>query len=95
MIRSPLYGIYEVNKASVQVYELIGGQYQLLTANERAHYPIHPLGVELGIWQGQYYNMELAWLRWWDSQGNLLLTGEERADRLAEQLRPLGIKPYA
>ncbi|MDT9191242.1 MAG: Uma2 family endonuclease, partial [Limnospira sp. PMC 894.15] len=24
-------------------------------------------------------NLELPWLRWWDSQGNLLLTGDERA----------------
>jgi hypothetical protein len=38
------------------------------------------LGVELGIWQGQYQNMVLPWLRWWDEQGNLLLTGEERAE---------------
>ena len=50
--------------------------------------------VELGIWQGQYYNMELPWLRWWDLQGNLLLTGDERAeqerqraDHLTAQLR--------
>ena len=90
VIRPPFYGIYEVNKASVEVYELIGGQYQLLTANERGHYPIYPLGVELGIWQGQYYNMELPWLRWWDLQGNLLLTGEERAERLTAQLRRRG-----
>ncbi|EDZ94732.1 conserved hypothetical protein [Limnospira maxima CS-328] len=41
--------------------------------------PIHPMGVELGIWLGQYGNLELPWLRWWDSQGNLLLTGDERA----------------
>lgn len=95
VIRPPFYGIYEVNKASVEVYELIGGQYQLLTANERGHCPIHPLGVELGIWQGQYYNMELPWLRWWDLQGNLLLTGEERADRLTAQLRSLGVEPEA
>ncbi|MEH2145554.1 Uma2 family endonuclease [Nostoc sp.] len=102
VIRPPFYGIYEVNKASVEVYELIGGQYQLLTANERGHYPIHPLGVELGLWQGQYQNMELPWLRWWDSQGNLLLTGEERAEqerqrneRLVAQLRSLGIEPKA
>ncbi len=25
--------------------------------------------------------MELPWLRWWDSDGNLLLSGEERAER--------------
>ncbi len=81
VIHPAFYGIYEVNKANVEVYELVGGQYQLLVANERGHYPINPLGVELGIWQGQYQNMELPWLRWWDLQGNLLLTGEERAEQ--------------
>jgi len=116
VIRPPFYAIYEVKKASVEVYEFIGGQYQLLAANERGHYPIAPLRVELGIWQGEYQNAELPWLRWWDLQGNLLLTGDERAeqerqraeqerqkaeqerqraDRLAAQLRSLGIEPEA
>lgn len=35
--------------------------------------------VELGIWQGRYQEAELPWLRWWDLEGNLLLTGAERA----------------
>jgi hypothetical protein len=39
------------------------------------------LGLELGIWQGQYQNLELPWLRWWDTQGNLLLTGQETAEQ--------------
>jgi len=95
VIRTPFYGIYEVNKASIEVYELIGGQYQLLAANERGHYPITSMGVELGLWQSEYLAMDLPWLRWWDLQGNLLLTGEERANRLAAQLRALGIEPEA
>ena len=95
VIRTPFYGIYEVNKASIEVYELIGGKYQLLAANERGHYSITPMGIELGLWQGEYQNMELPWLRWWDLQGNLLLTGEERANRLTAQLRALGIEPEA
>lgn len=109
VIHPAFYGIYEVKKASVEVYKLIGGQYQLLAANERGHYPITRLGVELGLWQGEYQNAELPWLRWWDLQGNLLLTGDERAeqerqraeqereraDRLAAQLRSLGIEPEA
>jgi Uma2 family endonuclease len=95
VIRTPFYGIYEVNKASIEVYELIGGKYQLLSANERGHYSITTMGVELGLWQGEYQNAELPWLRWWDLQGNLLLTGEERANRLAAQLRALGIEPEA
>ncbi|MGB8703194.1 MAG: Uma2 family endonuclease, partial [Thermosynechococcaceae cyanobacterium] len=26
-------------------------------------------------------NHSIPWLRWWDSDGNLLLTGEERAEQ--------------
>jgi Uma2 family endonuclease len=95
VIKPAFYGIYEVTKASIEIYELIGGQYQLLPANKRGHYPITPMGVELGLWQGEYQNMDLPWLRWWDLQGNLLLTGEERANRLTAQLRALGIEPEA
>ncbi|WP_027402838.1 Uma2 family endonuclease [Aphanizomenon flos-aquae] len=95
VIKPAFYGIYEVNKASIEVYELIGGKYQLLPANERGHYSITAMGVELGLWQGEYQNMELPWLRWWDLQGNLLLIGEERANRLTAQLRALGVEPEA
>ncbi|GAB4191368.1 MAG: Uma2 family endonuclease [Coleofasciculaceae cyanobacterium] len=106
-IRVPYYGIYEVKQARVEVYQLVNGRYQLMPVNERGHYPIEPLGVELGIWQGVYQNQEWPWLRWWDARGNLLLTAEERleqerqekelaqqrAERLAEQLRALGVEP--
>ena len=80
IIRPAFYGIYEVTRAGVEVYHLIEGSYQLVAANERGHYPIPALGVELGIWQGRYQNAELPWLRWWDVGGNLLLTGHERAE---------------
>ena len=80
-IRVPYYGIYEVKKALVEVYQLVNGRYQLMPANERGHYPIEPLGVELGIWQGVYQNQEWPWLRWWDIEGNLLLTAEERLEQ--------------
>ncbi|MBE9056156.1 Uma2 family endonuclease [Sphaerospermopsis sp. LEGE 08334] len=100
VIKPAFYGIYEVTKANLEVYELIGGQYQLLPVNERGHYPITPMGVEIGLWQGEYQNVELPWLRWWDLDGNLLLDGDERAeqerqksDRLIAQLRALGVEP--
>ncbi|MFB2974603.1 Uma2 family endonuclease [Aerosakkonema sp. BLCC-F183] len=92
-IRVPFYGIYEGSRGRVEVYQLFNGRYQLIPINDRGHYPIEPLGVEIGIWQGQYQNVEFPWLRWWDAQGNLLLTAEERADRLAAQLRSLGVEP--
>ncbi len=79
IIRPAFYAIYEVQKPSVEVYQLVENHYELVAANERGHYPIDPMGVELGLWRGQYGNLELPWLRWWDRQGNLLLTGDERA----------------
>jgi hypothetical protein len=32
-------------------------------------------------------------MRWWDIKGNMLLTGEEKALRLAEKLKALAIDP--
>ncbi len=80
-IRPAYYAIYEVKKAAVEVYVLQKNKYQLLPANERGHFPIEELGVELGIWPGIYQGMDLPWLRWWDAEGHLLLHGEERADQ--------------
>jgi Uma2 family endonuclease len=128
IIRPAYYGIYEVDPGRVEVHHLVDGRFQRLPANERGHYALAPLGVELGIWQGEYRNLELPWLRWWDAQGQLLPSAEERvqqeqqlkeqaqqqaeqaqqqaeqerlareqsqrrAERLAEQLRALGIDP--
>ncbi|MGB0563660.1 MAG: Uma2 family endonuclease [Spirulinaceae cyanobacterium] len=81
VIRPAYYAIYEVQKAQVEVYVLLRNRYQLLSANGQGRFPIEELGVELGIWQGTYQNMELPWLRWWDAEGNLLLAGSERAEQ--------------
>ncbi|MEG3976455.1 Uma2 family endonuclease [Microcoleus sp. herbarium8] len=80
VMRIPYYGIYEINSGQLEVYRLIDGYYQLLELNERGHFPVAPLGVELGLWQGSYQNQTMLWLRWWDEEGNLLLIGDERAE---------------
>ncbi|MEG4027721.1 MULTISPECIES: Uma2 family endonuclease [unclassified Microcoleus] len=85
VMRIPYYGIYQVNNGRLEVYRLIDGYYQLLELNQRGHFPIAPLGVELGLWQGSYQNQTMLWLRWWDQEGNLLLIGDERAQ--LERLR--------
>ncbi|MDH3598672.1 MAG: Uma2 family endonuclease [Candidatus Tectomicrobia bacterium] len=81
VIRPAYYGIYDVRTPSIELYLLMGAHFELLPANERGHYEITPLQVELGLWTGRYQNVELPWLRWWDHEGNLLLTGEERAEQ--------------
>lgn len=84
-MRIPYYGIYQVNNGRLEVYRLIDGYYQLLELNQRGHFAIASLGIELGIWQGNYQNPTMLWLRWWDEGGNLLLIGDERAE--LERLR--------
>jgi hypothetical protein len=80
IIRIPYDGIYKMRTGNLEVYHLIDFVYRRMEPNERSHYPIPVLDVELGLWQGSYQNQELLWLRWWDSQGNLLLTSSEQVE---------------
>ena len=68
-----------VKTSQLEVYNWVNARYRLLEPNDRGHYPIDRMGVELGVWFGSYQNQTQRWLRWWDNQGNLLLTGSEQA----------------
>jgi Uma2 family endonuclease len=74
-IRIPFYVIFDGWKDSLEVYHLVDGRYAKIQSNERGHFAIAPMGVEIGMQQ----EGATTWLRWWDASGNLLLTGDERA----------------
>jgi Uma2 family endonuclease len=114
ILQVPYYCIFEPERGRLEVYRLTDGHYQMVKADELERYRIAPLNLDLGVWQGDAKGTLRArsqrsgyWLRWWDSEGNLLLWGAERieqerqnteqerqrADRLAEQLKALGIDP--
>lgn len=80
IIRIPYYGIYEIKNNKLEVYHNLDFSYHKLAPNDRGHYPIPLLDVELGLWHGTYQNQTQTWLRWWDNQGNLLLIGQEQAE---------------
>jgi Uma2 family endonuclease len=108
-IRIPYYAIFNGWDGTLEVYRLVDGAYQQMTPNERGRFLIPPLGVELGMWEATHAGMTGHWLRWWDQEGNLIPTSAERADiergraeqerqraeRLAEKLRALGVDPDA
>ena len=60
---------------------------------------LEEVGLGLTLWSGEFEeDVTQTWLRWCDRDGQVILTGAEgreierqRADRLAERLRAMGI----
>ena len=99
-MRIPYYVIYDpleqVQEGVLHAYELAPwGVYEETSPDLLAG-----IGLGLTLWRGVYEGKEGLWLRWQDQEGNLVLTGaeraeraERRAERLAAQLRALGVEP--
>lgn len=93
------YAIYTPNQSSIrtrrqrqplEVYALIDNTYQRLEAD-----PVWlpEIGLSLGRGRGTYLGREREWLYWYNSSGQRLLTPEEKAKKLANKLKELGIDP--
>ena len=101
VLQVPNYAIFELSTGDLEVYQLDdSGRYQLSSPDDNNRYWIAQIGLFLGVWQGTRENRIGYWLRWWDENGKLLLWGvektqqlEEKAERLAAQLRAAGIEP--
>jgi Uma2 family endonuclease len=99
ILRVPFYAVFDRYQNNLRLFGLERGHYQeILLTN--AKFWFDELGIGLGLWQGPYQEVEGQWLRWYDASGNWLETDAERANRetkranrLAQQLRELGINP--
>ncbi|MCC3411156.1 MULTISPECIES: Uma2 family endonuclease [unclassified Microcoleus] len=84
-------------KPRLEVHKLVNGKYELQPGN-LVWMP--EIGLGIGCERGNYSGVTREWLYWYDADGKRYLTPEEqvkelaqRADRLAERLRELGIDP--
>jgi hypothetical protein len=59
-------------------------RYQPLTPEGQGIW-IEEIQLGLGLWQGSFQNRERLWLRWYDQEGNWLLTPAEWEKERAEQ----------
>ena len=93
------YAIYLPNPSStrarrqrqpLEVYEPVEDTYRLLDG-EPIWFP--EIGLALGCDRGTYLGREREWLYWYDKNGQRLPTPEEKAEKLANKLRELGIDP--
>ncbi len=75
----PYYVIYDpleqVQEGVLRAYELTPWREYVETSPER----LTGVGLGLTLWHGTFEGKEDVWLRWQDEEGNLILTGAERA----------------
>ncbi|WP_041233986.1 Uma2 family endonuclease [Cylindrospermum stagnale] len=92
-----IYNPQRRRKSPLEVYRLVNGAYILQPGN-----PVWlaEIGLAIGYQRGTYQGITRDWLYWYDEQGVRYLSPEERAisaeqraERLAEELRKLGINP--
>jgi len=101
VLEVPNYIIFEPDTGELEVYQLDAQRrYELRNGDADNRYWITQMSLFLGVWQGTRENRTGYWLRWWNQQGEILLWGAERAqqlsertERLAAQLRAIGIAP--
>lgn len=79
------YAIFDprlyLSKRLLRVYSLhAGGYVEVLDPSK-----LENLDLGLCLWKGTFEGMTGTWLRWQDSQGNLLLTGAEHAEQERER----------
>lgn len=106
ILQVPYYGIFEPKTGILEFYQLTEDKsYKLQPSSQRFWLP--EMELFLGIWEGIRENRQGYWLRWWDEQENIQPWGTEkiaqesqraeqeyqRAERLAAQLRTMGIEP--
>ena len=86
ILRVPYYVVFNGIGNALRLFKLEGGSYRELSVDPQespiaAKLWIEELQIGLGLWQGSFTGVERQWLRWYDVQGNWILTPAERETR--------------
>ncbi|MBN3960595.1 Uma2 family endonuclease [Nostoc sp. NMS8] len=98
-MRASYYIVYDPNQQLsekiLHVYELRGTRYF-----ETSETWLEQVGLGITLWEGKFEDRQDTWLRWCYQDGNILSTGDERAEQagqrtqlLADRLRAMGVDP--
>jgi Uma2 family endonuclease len=85
-----IYNPKRRRKPTLEIYKLIDRKYELQTPNPLW---MPEIGLGIGCERANYDGVAREWLYWYDENSRRYPTPYERADRLAAQLRALGIEP--
>jgi Uma2 family endonuclease len=87
--RTPEYFCYDPNENQLQGWRLGLDEYVSIDPNEQGWLWSQEMDVWLGLWQGEFQRVNAVWLRFYASDGRLVLTRSEaeaqRADAEAQR----------
>ena len=86
ILKVPYYIVFDRYTDTLKVFELSGGFYKEIQLTEPKIW-IPQLELGLGVWSGEYDGLHRRWLRWYDAQGNWILTPTEQAQAKFETER--------
>ncbi|CAN5663838.1 Uma2 family endonuclease [soil metagenome] len=79
-MRVAYYALYDpaqqLGESPLRLFELRGLHYA-----ELSDFWLEQVNLGLTLWDGEFEGRQETWLRWCDSQGEILLTGDERAEQ--------------
>jgi Uma2 family endonuclease len=81
------YFIYDPTTQVLEGWRLARRRYRRIKPNETGHLWCAELGFWVGTWRGEFQGHEDLWLRFFDSEGNVVPTGGELYTRQAEEHR--------
>lgn len=97
-LRVPHYIVYSRYTQRLRYFKLVGRQYeeQPVVLSPTSIW-LKDLDIGLGLWEGEFEGKQGHWLRWCNANGRWLSTDTEaaleKAERLAQRLRELGVDP--
>ncbi len=85
ILQVPYYLVFDRYTNHLRGFVLKGGVYQELKLTQPRIW-IPQLELGLGLWRGEYERKNRHWLRWYNAQGEWILTPTERSEIAEEQL---------
>jgi Uma2 family endonuclease len=88
ILRIPYYVVFNRYTNELQAFGLAIGRYQPLPLQHQRLW-LDEAQLGLGLWQGSYQGIERLWLRFYDAQGDWILTPAEQSQQQVEQTQLL------
>jgi Uma2 family endonuclease len=85
-LRVPYYLVFDRRTDKLRAFQLSASTYRELEDHQNRLW-IEEAELGIGLWQGNYLNLDRLWLRWYDRDGNWLPTPAEQERARAEQER--------